>query len=163
MNIADKIIVKLNEVFKKFDDAVLVDSKNWARGRVVAIQEFKRSEEADKLRYDSWGYYGKLFAIAGGKTWYNKFDGRTASMIDELMEKNHVGVINKRNASIASKLEKAGVNEVISEEFVHTNDGFNGVFVVNTDAWIKRVIIETIYAGGYNVQCLHLRVLVKVK
>lgn len=58
MNIADKIIVKLNEVFKKFDDAVLVDSKNWARGRVVAIQEFKRSEEADKLRYDSWGYYG---------------------------------------------------------------------------------------------------------
>lgn len=34
---------------------------------------------------------------------------------------------------------------------------------VNTESGIKRVKIETILAGGYNVQCLHYRTLVNVK
>ena len=156
-----QIINSLNEVFKKFDDEVLEASKKWAQERVAAIREFKMSEEYRKL--DCWHVYDRLYAIAGGKTWYNVFDGRSKSMIEEFMEKNHQNTIDKRNASIAKKLEKAGVTEVLSEEYVYTKDGFNGIFRVNTDAGVKRVSIDTIYAGGYNIQCLHLRVLVKVK
>lgn len=55
------------------------------------------------------------------------------------------------------------MTEVVSKEFDMTTDGFNGVFVINTNNGVKRVFIETVYAGGYNIQCLHLRVLVKVK
>jgi len=160
---ARKIINRLNEVFVEFDNKVLVDSKKWAVERVVAIREFKQSDEAMSLRRDQFAYYEKLFALAGGKSWYNAFNGRSIEMINELMEKNHRVTIEKRNASITKKLEKVGVTEVIDEEFVYTKDGFNGVFAVNTDVGIKRVTIDTIYAGGYNIQCLHLRVLVKVK
>lgn len=84
-------------------------------------------------------------------------------MIEEFIEKNCAATVAKRNATIAAKLEKAGVTEVVSEQFTYTKDGFDGVFVVNTDAGMKRVKINTIRAGGYNIQCLHLRVLVSVK
>ena len=158
-----QIIDNLNQVFKKFDDEVLESSKKWAQERVAAIREFKMSDEAQHLRHNQYAYYTKLFALAGGKSWYNTFDGRSKSMIEEFMEKNHQNTIDKRNVSIAKKLEKAGATEVLSEEYVYTKDGFNGIFRVNTNAGVKRVSIDTIYAGGYNIQCLHLRVLVKVK
>ena len=161
--ITSQIINQLNQVFEPFDAKVLEGSKAWALGRANAIREFKLSDEAKRLRCDQHAYYTKLFAMAGGKSWYNTFDGRSDAMIEELMEKNHQATIEKRNVSIAKKLEKAGVSEVINQEFVQSNDGFNGVFIVNTDSGVRRVTIETIYAGGYNIQCLHLRVLVKVK
>ncbi len=69
-----------------------------------------------------------------------------------IIEKNCKATANKRNASIAKKLDKA---EVTGSAIVRTEDGFNGVFNINT----KKVTIET----GYNIQCLHLRVLVKIK
>ena len=72
-------------------------------------------------------------------------------------------VVAARNLSIATKCKKAGVTEVVSSEFAHTRDGFDGVFVVNTDQGPHRVKINTIRAGGYNIQCAHLRVLVSVK
>ena len=163
MNATAKIVAKLNEVFAPMDAEVLEASQEWAKGRVQAIREFKTSEEGQAMRRDQWAYYGKLHAIAGGKTWYNVFDGRNAAMIEEFVTKNCKTTADKRNASIAAKLNKAGVTEVISEEFTKTRDGFDGVFIVNTDAGKKRVTINTIRAGGYNVQCLHLRILVKVK
>ncbi len=163
MNATAAIIAKLNEVFADMDAKVLEQSKEWAKGRAQAIRDFKASDEYKELRGNAWALYGKLHAIAGGKTWYNVFNGNSAAIIEEFVTKNCAAIAAKRNASIAKKLEKAGVTEVVSEEFHHTNDGFNGVFVVETNAGRKTVRVETIYAGGYNIQCLHLRVLVKVK
>jgi hypothetical protein len=159
------IIAKLNEVFAPLDAEVLESSQEWARGRVAALREYKASEAyAEISKKGAWGgMYTKLFAIAGGKTWYNVFTGNGSAWIENFVTKNCAAIVAKRNASIAKKLAAAGVTEVVSEKFMHTRDGFDGVFIVNTDNGTKRVSIDTIRAGGYNIQCLHLRVLVKVK
>lgn len=160
---ATTIISRLNEVFAPMDAEVLAAAQEWAKGRAQAIREFKASDEYQAIRFDPYRLYARLHGIAGGKTWYTVFNGNSLTNIAEFVMKNCAAVAAKRNASIATKLAKAGVTEVISEEFTHTHDGFNGVFVVGTDAGRKTVTVDTIRAGGYNIQCLHLRVLTKVR
>lgn len=158
------IIERLNELFAPMDAKVLEQTKQWGAERVAALNEFKSSAEAKEPKFQNvWNYYARLYDIAGGKGWFKVFSENGVNGRNEYITKHCAKVVEKRNASIAAKLTKAGVSSVISEEFTHTVDGFNGVFVVNTDAGIKRVMIDTIYAGGWNVQCLHLRVLVKIK
>ena len=160
-----QLSTKLNELFADLDAEVLESSKQWAVGRVKALKEFKQTEDYKELnKKGAWGgVYDKLFDIAGGKTWYTLFTQFSATQIEEAVVKNCKAIANKRNANIAVKLTKAGVKEVISEEFTHSRDGFNGIFIVHTDAGNKCVTIDTIRSGGYNIQALHLRVLVKVK
>ena len=162
-NAAATIMNELNEVFAPMDAEVLEATKVWAKGRVEALKAFKASDEYKALSRDAWKLYPRMFDICGGKTWYNVFNGRNEAMINEFVTKNCAAIVEKRNALISSKLAKAGVNEVVSKEYNRTNGGFDGVFVVNTDAGRKVVTVNTIRAGGYNIQCLHLRVLVKVK
>ena len=159
-----KIMDSLNTVFAPMDAEVLQNSQKWAEDRVHSLVAFRASDEFKELAKKGafGGMYPKLFAVAGGKTWYDVFTTNGKTGIQEFVAKNCAATAKRRNASITNKLLKAGVTEVTSETYTHTNDGFNGVFYVVTDQGIKRVTIDTIRAGGYNVQCLHLRVLVKV-
>lgn len=160
------IIADLNEVLKDLDAAQVIKSKEWAKARGAAIKEFKASnkfrDETGRIT-NQHGYYGALFEVAGGKTWYGVFNGRNAAMIDEFMEKNCQAIVEKRNVNIAKKLAKEEVTAVTGTEYVRTSDGFRGTFEVQTNKGLKTVTIETIYAGGYNIQCFHHRTLVKVR
>lgn len=159
------ITAKLETLFAPMDAEVLAASQEWAIGRVAALKAYKETEEYKELnKKGAWGgVYTKLFDIAGGKTWYTVFTQNGKSGIENFVAKNCAAIVAKRNANIAAKLTKAGVEALVSEEYTSTRDGFNGVYVVNTNTGKKVVTIDTIRAGGYNVQCLHLRVLVKVK
>lgn len=153
-----EMIKNLEITFAEMDAEVLAKQTKWALGRAVAIREFYKTEEYQALRKDQWKLYDRLFQIAGGKTWYNIFNGRNDEMISEVVAKNCEAIAEKRNATIVAKLAKNGITEIGELEFNRTDDGFNGVFVFNG----ARVEIRTIIAGGYNIQCLHQRTLVYV-
>ena len=163
MTPTEQITASLETLFAELDAEVLAASLEWIAGRVKALHAFETKEEYTLNSRNAWALYPRLYAIAGGKTWYNIIVGRTPAMREEFVTKNCAAIARKRNAAIAAKAVKAGATSVDGEEFARTSDGFNGMFVLNTDVGRKVVSINTIRAGGHNIQCLHLRVLVKVK
>ena len=161
---AKQIVSSLNEVFAPMDAEVLASSLVWIEERAAALNAFVNSAEYDELRRkDVTRAYDRRFAIAGGKGWHNVIMGSNAPMRAEAITKNCAAVAAKRNATIAAKLVKADVTAVTETTYTRTTDGFDGVFRVETNKGNKVVKVNTIRAGGYNIQCLHLRVLTTVK
>ena len=151
----------LEKFFAEQDEKIVAGDIAWAMDRVRAIKEFKQSERCAELRKQNlWSLYSAYFEICGGKTWYTVFTENTKDGIEEFMRKNAKAAIAKRNFRIAKKLTEKGVEEVTSAKVGYCTDGFRGVFHVNGE---RTVTVESILAGGYNIQRLHQRVLVKVK
>ena len=138
-------------------------SQEWAKVRCDALKEFQASEEGKAMQSDAYAYYNHLLGICGGDTWWRLFSGGYGQHVVEFMTKNCAAGVAKRNHKIATKLDNAGVTAVTSSDYTRTSDGFDGFFAVATDKGPKAVTIQTIYAGGYNIQCLHVRVLVNVR
>lgn len=158
------ILNKLNEVFSPFDEKVKAASIEWILERQKEATAFCRSDEyKNTVGIEQFrAKREKLEMLAGGKKWLNVIFHDESDLI-EIMIKNCDSIVSKRNKGILDKLVKADVTEVISENFTLSDDGFNGAFSVNTNKGVKTVSISTVLAGGYNIQCLHNRVLVKIK
>jgi hypothetical protein len=147
--------------FASVDAQLIIDSLTWAKERAIAISEFKSNPSNDDSNV--WNYYAKLFAIAGGKTWYKVLEYGFSSSAQAFVVKNCELISKKRNLSIAKKLEAAGVELIVSAEVTLNNGGFDGFYKVTTNMGLdKSIKISTIYAGGYSIQCAHVRCLVKV-
>ena len=162
-NATATMLAALNELFVTMDAKVLVDAKAWGERKRVAVAEKRAELQPTRRAIGEWEFYGQLHNVAGGKSWFKVFDQNSAANVETFMIKNSKAIADKRNATIAKKLEAAGITSIVSSDYQRTTDGFDGTYVVETDTGRKVVTINSIYAGGYNIQCFHLRVLVKVK
>lgn len=156
------IMANLGELFADQDAKIAESDVAWALARKAALRAFEATDEARALgKLGAWGgIYEKRFEICGGKTWFQLFSTASDDEIVTTMQKKAKHVAEARNAKIATKLEKAGVTEVLQAEAVFILDGFRGVYKVNGERFVE---IQSIVAGGYNVQRLHQRVLCHVR
>lgn len=78
--------------------------------------------------------------------------------------KNRIVKVIEREAEHKEKLLIARVNKAVGiiVKALNLNVGVNGELNGYIEGENGTCKIETIYAGGYNIQCLHYRVLVKV-
>lgn len=156
------IMATLKSNFAEFDKKVEDGSVEWFKKRAEELKQFK-ADNRELARKDQWAYYDKLWAIAQGKGNYSLLQYGWSNDVEKRIRKSEQDNAAKRNFKISNSLEKLGITEVISSKINHSQNGFNGYFEVETDKGTKRIAIDTIFAGGYNIQRAHFRVLVKVK
>lgn len=164
MTIYKQIIKDLEKVFNKFD--ILYKEKKIADylEKKEAIKKWWQNPTTlegskNKFHLVDWE---DLHRIAGGKTLAEKLNGINDDMAIDMAIKDAKAVIKARNAKMAKKLEQSEITNIVDNNIEVNSDGFNGTFQVDTNKGRKWVRIHTIIAGGYNIQALHYRTLVKV-
>lgn len=147
---------QLDKAFASLNAQMLDRQIAWARGRREATKAKIAELMPTRRAMGEWAYYDAVFLTAGGKTWFAIV---TDANWEAIVTKNVAALIERRDAQIMKALAKVGVTEIPEFDLVETSDGVEGTFIVAG----HRVTIRTILAGGYNIQCLHQRTLVKVK
>ena len=160
---------QINKAFKELNAQMLERQMAWAMNAKDALTNFDAADHEDlEFAKDKWGERSEEYRhrvmerkieICGGKKWWEQMYGSNKQMLAEFVAKNVAAMIESRDGRIISALNKKGITEIPEFTLTHSSNGYEGIFNVAGHT----VSICTIVAGGYNIQCLHQRTLIKVK
>ena len=150
-----QLITKLEQAFAKCDAYYLEQIP-------TQVEEMRntwskiRKDYYDSHHQSEWRYLTcPCGAVFKKKAYYYNLQDHIKKDVKETKQKHKA-----RNKKIAKKLEKAGITDINAINFeVKYGDDFVGSWIIDG----YKVTIKVIFAGGYNIQCLHNRVLCNVK
>jgi len=122
----------------------------------------KRKEEYAGKNYGRTMFIHKLKVKKGWTKALDKMFHRSEEDLNAMIEKEAEAKLSKIDIAVSKKLSKINVHKI---ELLHFNtnsiEGYvEGAWKINDE---KIFSFRTIYAGGYNVQCLHYRTIYKFK
>jgi hypothetical protein len=160
---------QINKAFAELNQQMMDNQIAWAKGRKEALEAYDPKKDQYVLEiieaqgensYAARYQIGKAKRdICGGRKWFEVFSLNSWRLIEPLIVKNVEALIKNRDNRIIKALTKHGITELPEFTLTHTSDGYEGTFHVAGNL----VTIRTILAGGWNIQCLHQRTLIKVK
>lgn len=143
---------KLAQVLRPEVPSEITYRRDFENGGYKAIKRYNKCRSDEMYcEYKEWKEANVTQHMQSEFQWSEKdFLERLEKMLDK-------EVIKKLN-TLVSKVEKKGgtIIRPLTLE-VSASGELNGLICCEN----KSVLVETIYAGGYNIQCLHYRTLVK--
>ena len=130
------------------------ESRKWYRTQCAKLHE-----EFPLSKGDNYGkFWGALYRIAT-KQEIEDNDWSLDNHVERVIKRTK-RTQESRNKRIAQKFEKAGIANIESNDLVVVyGEDFRGEWIIDGHL----VKLDVIWAGGYNIQCLHCRVLCKIK
>mgnify|MGYP001591425975 CR=1 FL=1 len=142
------ILKEMIKLEKECDKTINAYNNRWN----LSEDDRKNLVKDHESKYEKSSNFQKMH----GEIYYNVFWHRSEykKHLNKMLDKE----VNKKRQNLIIRIEKKAGNILDANGLYIADNGEINGFIIGD---IKTVEVKTIYAGGYNIQCLHYRVLIK--